>query len=402
MSGLRDRRIVLAVSGSIAAYKAVQLASDLYKAGARVDVVLTESATRFVQPRSFQAITHGLVASDLWDTSLTSGVLHVEIADAAEILVVAPATEHTIARLALGLADDLLGCVALATRAPLVVAPAMETQMYLHPAAREHLETLRRRGAIIVEPGVGHLASGAAGVGRLAEPAEILATIAAVLGRSGDLAGRTIVVTAGGTQEPIDPIRYITNRSSGKQGYAIAEAARDRGADVTLITAASLPPPAGVRVVPALSAREMFEAVRRYAPSCDALIMAAAVADYRVASPAEQKIKKAGEILELRLVRNPDILNEVRGDFVRVGFAAESQDLLGNAAQKLHGKDLDLIVANDITTEDSGFGTDTNRVVLLSPDGGQETLPLLSKREVADRILDRIVQIGGRWPAAAR
>ena len=390
---LNGRRIVLAVSGSIAVYKAVQLASDLYKAGAQVDVVMTDSATHFVDPRSFQSITHGIVASDLWDVSQTKGVLHVELADRAEAFVVAPATATTIARLALGIADDLLSCVALATQAPLIIAPAMESHMFQHPATQGHLETLRQRGAIIVEPGSGHLASGASGVGRLAEPAEILSTIDRVLTKRHDLAGTHVVITAGGTQEPIDPVRVITNRSSGKMGYAIAEAARDRGASVTLITAASLPKPAGINVVPVESALEMLDAVRSATGTGDALIMAAAVADFRVANPSEQKIKKKDGNLVIELVKNPDILATVRGPFVRVGFAAESQDLVQNADAKLRGKELDLVVANDITAVGSGFGSDTNRVIFLRPGQEPDHLPLLSKREVGDRILDVVLDV---------
>jgi phosphopantothenoylcysteine decarboxylase/phosphopantothenate--cysteine ligase len=391
MSALRGRRVLLAVSGSIAAYKAVQLASDLAKAGALVDTILTAGALQFVQPLSFRALTHRLVASDLWDPDYPSGVIHVELADAAEALLVAPATAHTIARLALGLADDLLGCVALSTSAPLILAPAMESRMFLHPATQQHLDTLRQRGATIVEPGVGHLASGASGVGRMAEPAAILGHLAAVLGRSGDLAGRHIVVTAGGTREPIDPVRYLTNRSSGKQGHAIAEAARDRGARVTLITSAEAPPPA-VTVVPVERAEEMLAAVAAACHDADALVMAAAVADYRVAAPAAEKIKKSGDRLTLDLVKNPDILATVRGDFVRVGFAAETEHVLAHAEEKLRAKGLDLIVANDVSATDAGFAVDTNRVTLLSS-AGAEPLPLLSKREVADRVLDRIVAL---------
>jgi phosphopantothenoylcysteine decarboxylase/phosphopantothenate--cysteine ligase len=391
MSALRGRRVLLAVSGSIAAYKAVQLASDLAKAGALVDTILTAGALQFVQPLSFRALTHRLVASDLWDPDYPSGVIHVELADAAEALLVAPATAHTIARLALGLAEDLLGCVALSTSAPLILAPAMESRMFLHPATQQHLDTLRQRGATIVEPGVGHLASGASGVGRMAEPAAILGHLAAVLGRSGDLAGRHIVVTAGGTREPIDPVRYLTNRSSGKQGHAIAEAARDRGARVTLITSAEAPPPA-VTVVPVERAEEMLAAVAAACHDADALVMAAAVADYRVAAPAAEKIKKSGDRLTLDLVKNPDILATVRGDFVRVGFAAETEHVLAHAEEKLRAKGLDLIVANDVSATDAGFAVDTNRVTLLSS-AGAEPLPLLSKREVADRVLDRIVAL---------
>ncbi|MFN8535661.1 MAG: bifunctional phosphopantothenoylcysteine decarboxylase/phosphopantothenate--cysteine ligase CoaBC [Dehalococcoidia bacterium] len=392
MSALSGRRIVLGVSGSIAAYKAVQLASDLVKAGALVDTVLTAGALKFVQPLSFRAITHRLVAHDLWDPTHPTGVIHVDLAVAADALLVAPATANTIARLALGLADDLLGCVALSTPAPILIAPAMESRMFEHPATQANLASLRDRGVRIIDPGVGHLASGATGVGRMAEPSVILGNLAATLGTDGDLVGCHIVVTAGGTREPIDPVRFLTNRSSGKQGYAIAAAARDRGARVTLISSADLPAPISVTVVPVATAEQMLNAVQEASANCDALIMAAAVADYRVAKAASEKIKKSGASLRIDLVQNPDILATVRGPFVRVGFAAETEHLLDHAAAKLRAKDLDLIVANDVSAADAGFGVDTNRVTLLSPVGAEE-LPLLSKSDVADRVLDRVAAL---------
>lgn len=395
---VRDQHIVLGVSGSIACYKAVDLASKLTQAGAKVDVIMTAGATKFVTPLAFGAITHRPVVDDLWDRHSELAIEHVGLAKRAAAILVAPATANVIARLSLGFAEDALQTTVLDSRAPLLVAPAMEHDMYGAPTTQEHLGRLRARGATIIEPAAGRLASGLTGRGRLADPETILGTLRQVLGRArGDLAGRRVVVSAGGTQEPIDPVRIITNRSSGKMGYAIAEAARDRGAEVTLITTpTALTPPFGVAVAPVGTVIEMFDAVGAATADADALIMAAAVSDYRVANPAAQKIKKRGAAadgLTIALVPNPDILAETPGDFVRVGFAAESEHLLANATQKLHKKRLDLIVANDITGEGSGFGADTNRVILLGRDGTPEELPLLAKREVADRLLDRVAAI---------
>lgn len=393
---VRERHIVLGVSGSIAAYKAVDLASRLVKAGALVDVVMTAAATRFVTPLCFGSITHRPVVDDLWDRHSELAVEHVGLAKRATAVLVAPATADLLAKMAWGFADDALLSTLLDTRAPVVVAPAMEHDMYAAPATQENIARLRARGVVFVEPEEGRLASGLTGKGRLADPEVILGALRQALARGGDLAGRRVVVSAGGTQEPIDPVRLITNRSSGKMGYALAEAARDRGADVTLVTTpVALAPPAGVTLVRVESALELRDAIAA-ARDADVLVMAAAVADYRVKEPAAQKIKKRGkaaERLTLELVPNPDILAETRGDFVKVGFAAESEDLLANAREKLHKKGADLLVANDITGEGSGFGTDTNRVILLGADGATEELPLLPKREVADAIFDRVVAI---------
>ncbi len=307
-------------------------------------------------------------------------------------MVIAPATANIIAKLAAGIADDMLSCTVLATRAPVIVAPAMESNMFQNPVTQDNLAKLKARDFTIVEPGYGRLASGKVGLGRMAEVERIIGTIKQVLGRNEDLAGKRIVVTAGGTQEPIDPVRHIGNRSSGKMGYAMAEAARDRGAAVSLITApVSLPEPAGIDVVPVKTAAGMKEAVEKIVARADALIMAAAVADYQPKNVAKAKIKKETTSLTLELVRTPDILAEVKGNFLRVGFAAESEDMVANARQKLEKKQLYIIVANDITAADSGFDVDTNKVTLIDRDGKVESLPLLTKREVADKILDRVV-----------
>jgi phosphopantothenoylcysteine decarboxylase / phosphopantothenate---cysteine ligase len=389
---LNDKIIVLGITGGIAAYKAADLASKLTQAGARVEVVMTEAATRFVTPLTLRNITGRPVVTDMFEMASQYQEEHIALAELADVVVVAPATANTIARLAAGIADNMLGTVVLATAAPVIIAPAMNDRMYANSVTQENLEKLRDRSFTIIEPEYGRLASGRVGKGRLPETPRIIEVIERVLGQKKDLAGRRIVVTAGGTQEPIDPVRHIGNRSSGKMGYALAEAARDRGAAVTLVTApASLPAPGGVEVVRVRTAAEMLKAVSQAVRGADALVMAAAVADYRPKKAAGSKIKKesAGG-LDIELVRTPDILSEVKGDFIRVGFAAESEDLLENARKKLTEKKLDLIVANDITAADSGFDVDTNRVTIIDKGGNVQELPLMSKREVAERILDRV------------
>ena len=390
---LDGKRVVLGVTGSIACYKALDLASKLTQAGALVDVVMSYGATQFVTPLAFRSLTHRAVVTDGFDVAAEYAVEHVELARQADIIVVAPATVHSIAKLALGLADDPLTTTAVASKAPLMVAPAMDADMYEHPATQDNLARLRARGAVIAGPGRGRLASGLTGWGRLLETPELLGYIGYTLGRRGDLAGRTIVVSAGGTAEPIDPVRVITNHSSGKMGYAVAEAARDRGARVALVSAArNLPDPAMVEVTPVATAQEMGDAVLARVESADALIMAAAVADYRPRYAAGQKIKKGDDELNIPLARTTDILaaTQGRGRLVRVGFAAESENLAANAAAKVRAKGLDLIAANDITREGSGFGADTNRVTLIDRELNVEELPLLTKYEVGNRILDRV------------
>jgi phosphopantothenoylcysteine decarboxylase/phosphopantothenate--cysteine ligase len=395
---LQGKRVVLGVTGSIAAFKAVAVASTLTQVGALVDVVMTPAATELIRPLSFQAITQRPVSAEMFGMLNQTEISHVSLGHRADVVCIAPATAHTLAKLAHGLADDLVTTTCLATRAPLVIAPAMDADMYDHPAVAANVTTLRERGATFVEPGYGRMASGLVGQGRLAEPPEIVDTLRIVLARGGDLTGWRVVVTAGGTQEAIDPVRYISNRSSGKMGYAVAEAARDRGASVVLITTpTALTPPFGVEVRPVVSAAELHDAVLAALPESDLLVMAAAVADYRPASVAAQKIKKRDDDLMLQLAKTTDILAATASlaneRLVRIGFAAESQDLVSNAADKLERKRLDLIVANDISRTDSGFGTDTNAVVILGRSGGRRELPLLPKREVADRILDEALAI---------
>lgn len=396
---LHDRRIILAVTGSIAAYKAVDLASKLAQAGATVETVLTDAALRFVTPLSFQSVTGqpAYTDGDLWGAQ--AHVLHIGLGQRADLMAVAPATAQTLAKLAHGLADNLVALTALATRGLLLVAPAMDAGMFAHPATQANLRTLQERGVVTVGPEEGHLASGLIARGRMSEPADILDHIRYLLSRGGPLQGRKVVVTAGASQEPLDPVRYLTNRSSGKQGLALARAALDAGADVTLIATPVLDrAPVGARLVRVGSAAEMADAVLDAAGDADALIMAAAVADFRPAQASPHKIKKARGPQTLALERTTDILLAVaelrrRTGLPRlvVGFAAETEDLLANARRKLQDKGLDLIVANDVSAPDSGFAVDTNRVTILDAAGTEEPLPLMDKAEVACQIVGRIV-----------
>ncbi len=418
---LDGQRVLLGVTGGIAAYKAADLCSKLVQAGAQVDVILTEAATRFIAPLTFSALSGRSARVDMWSEPGGDPIPHVRMAAHTDLVIVAPLSANTLAKLALGVADNLLTATLLATPirkkevtskdedvtiekeegALWVLAPAMESHMWANPLTQAHMAALVARGAVQVGPGSGRLASGASGAGRMAEPLEIIAAARLALARRGPLAGRRVLVTAGGTQEPLDPVRYLTNASSGKMGLALAEAARDLGADVTVVhapLAVALPP--GVTAVPVRSAQEMADAVLARVETTDLLIGAAAVADFRPAEAADQKIKKTPgqEELLVRLVRNPDILAEVAAHRdqtgrprVVVGFAAETQDLLANAAAKLTAKKLDLIVANDVTEPGSGFGADDNRVTLLFADGRQEPLPIMSKAEVADRVLAAVL-----------
>lgn len=408
---LSGKRIVLGVTGSIAAYKAADLASKLTQAGAQVDVILTGAAEKFITPLTFQSVTgrRAYIENDLWGNE--AHVLHVGLGHAADLLVIAPCTANTLAQLAHGRADSLLTVTALASTCPLIAAPAMDGGMWDHAATQENLDTLKKRGAYIIEPGVGHLASGLTGRGRLPETGELIGHIRLVLGRSGPLAGKKVVVTAGGTQEPLDPVRVLTNRSSGKQGYALAQAALDAGAQVTLITTpTSLRPPIGSQVVKVETARQLLEAVLKESNSSDALIMAAAVADFRPKTQAKDKIKKESGIPQVELEATEDILKSVSSSplgagsasgverngkrpRVVVGFAAESQDLLQNATLKLQSKNLDLIAANDISADDAGFAVETNRITLLFADGNRESLSLMSKTEAAEIIISRIATL---------
>ena len=392
------KHVVLGVTGSVACYKAVDLASKLTQQGALVDVVMTEGASNFLSPLLFQSITHRPVTADLFDPGSEMGMDHVAIAQRAHIVVVAPATAHTIAKIASGLADDALTSTILATRAPVVLAPAMDGHMYDNPATQDNLRKLQSRGCIIIGPAEGRLASGLEGPGRLLETPQLMGHIRQVLGRDGDLSGAKIVVSAGGTQEAIDPVRFISNRSSGKMGYAIAEAARDRGATTVLVAAPNgLPDPVGIEMVHVESALHMRDAVAAACADAHAVIMAAAVADWRPSAAADRKIKKSSDDRwTIELSKNPDILAEIgREGLVKVGFAAESEDLEANALAKLREKHLDLVAANDVTAESAVFGADTNQIVLLNRDGGVEELPRMTKYEVGHCILDRVAKLVG-------
>ncbi len=412
---LLNRRILVGICGGIASYKAVELVSRLQQAGALVDVIMSEHAEEFVRPLTFSTMSHRPVYSDLWEPSGRAAETHIALAEEAELLAIVPATANTIAKLAHGMADNMLTAVALATKAPLLVAPAMHQHMYMHPATQANLALLRERGAMIVEPEVGRLASGEVGIGRLPDTPVLLGAIQVALGRSGDLAGRRVVVTAGGTQEPIDPVRFVGNRSSGKMGYALAIEARDRGAHVILISGpVALETPYGVEVERVETAMQMRDAVLKAVGNADVLVMSAAVADFRPEAAASQKIKKENGSgtqqfdeqggFSLRLVRNPDILGELAASkdeqgqgegrrLVRVGFAAETSDLIKNARDKLNAKRLDLLVANDVSRLDSGFGTETNKVLIFHATGEMEDLPVMPKAGVAAAIWDRIVPL---------
>ena len=393
---LSGRTIVLGVTGSIAAYKAVEVASRLVQAGATVRPVMTRAATEFVGPATFRGVTGHEPLVDIWAPDGEHAEPHVALGREADLMLVTPATASVMARLAHGISDDCVTLAALAMRGPLLVAPAMDAGMWANPATQANVRTLQERGVAFLGPVEGRLASGEMGAGRLMEPIAIADHIKAAAGRlDGPLAGARIAVTAGGTREPVDPVRFVGNRSSGKMGYAVAEAARDRGAEVVLITSAELAAPAGVRIAPVETAQEMLEAVQEHVPACDALIMAAAVADYRPLEAAAEKQKRGGrETWGIDLVRNPDIIASVTVDgLIKVAFAAETQDLVDNAAKKLVEKNAHLIVANDVSATDAGFAVDNNRITILDRAGGHEELPLMSKYDCGVRILDRVQEL---------
>jgi phosphopantothenoylcysteine decarboxylase/phosphopantothenate--cysteine ligase len=386
--GLQGKTIVLGVTGGIAAYKAAAIASLLVQEGASVEVVMTRGARRFVKPLTFSAITHAAVHTDAfapWSDQFSG---HLTLAKIADLLMVAPATASTIARLALGLSDDLLGLIALSTHAPMLLAPAMEEGMYRHPATQHHLLTLNERGAVLIGPESGRLASGASGLGRMAAPTNIVLRAKSMLQRPGLLSGVKVVVTAGGTRESIDPVRYVGNRSSGRMGFAIAEAAAATGARVTLIAGpTTIDVPNQVAFVPVESTLDMLAAVERAVEDADILIMAAAVADFRPEAAQSSKIKKTPgeEHLDLRLIRNPDILATVRRPgLIKIGFAAETENLIENAAAKLAAKQLAMIVANDAETT---IGAEDSTATFLMADGVTRELPTMSKAALADEII---------------
>src|SRR6266851_3174896 len=393
---LKGLRLALLISGGIAAYKLVDLASALTQAGCQVRVAMTPSATRFVGAPSFQGVTGNPVLTGLWSGD-TSPEPHVALGDWAQLIVLAPATANIIGRVANGRSDDIVTATLLAARCPVVVAPAMNDAMWSKPAVQENVELLRRRGIIVVEPETGHLASGHVGTGRLAEASKMLKAMSDAVRSRYDLAGRRVVVSAGGTREPIDPVRFISNYSSGKMGFALAAAAADRGAQVTLVSAASHPAHHGIDVKPVETADEMMKVLRRELAGADLLVMAAAVADFRPAKTATRKIRRVETpSLTLELEPIPDLVatlgaeKESAGVF-RVGFAAEDSDLSKKAVEKMKRKGLDAIVANDISRKDSGFGSDYNAGIVFFADGSRHELEKMTKREMADHILDLVV-----------
>jgi phosphopantothenoylcysteine decarboxylase/phosphopantothenate--cysteine ligase len=399
MSILSGKHILLGVTGSIAAYKAADLASKLTQAGAQVDVILTSAAEKFVTPLTYQSVTgrKAYTDKDLWGDE--AHVMHISLGKTADLLVIAPCTADTMAKLAHGIADNLLTVTALAATCPILIAPAMDGGMFDHPATQANLQTLQTRSVLVAGPAAGHLASGMTGVGRMLEPMDILGHIRIALGKNGKLAGKKVIVTAGGTQEAIDPVRVITNHSSGKQGYALAQAALDAGSEVTLITTpTALTPPVGAKLVNVKSVQDMLEALLK--ENADALIMAAAGADFRPVNVAKDKLKKRDGIPQIQLEAAPDILKTLSSQSgvakrfnVTVGFAAESRDLLANASEKLKSKGLDFIAANDISSNDAGFAVETNRITLLFADGTQESLPLMSKSEAAEKIMEQVARL---------
>jgi phosphopantothenoylcysteine decarboxylase/phosphopantothenate--cysteine ligase len=399
---MKDKKIVLGVTGGIAAYKAAELVRLLVKAGAEVNVAMTSHAARFVTPLTFEALSGNKVINDMWRPE-TAPMDHITWGQDADLIIVAPATANFLGKLAHGIGDDFLSTMVMAATAKILICPAMNTQMYMNPAVQDNLRVLKERGLTVMEPEEGGLACRTEGPGRLPEPPDILEeALALVTGK--DFSGLRVLVTAGPTIEPIDPVRYITNRSTGKMGFALAKAARMRGAEVTLVSGPThLKPPRGVSFVGVTTAEEMREAVLEKSRACEVIVKAGAVLDYRPREKALQKIKKTEESQTLELIRNPDILGELgrmkrKTRCLLVGFAAETQDLVGNAADKLKKKNLDLIIANDVSRRDAGFGTDTNAVKVLYRDGRMEDLPLATKEEVADRLLDRIKQV---WEAGS-
>ncbi|MBO5245533.1 MAG: bifunctional phosphopantothenoylcysteine decarboxylase/phosphopantothenate--cysteine ligase CoaBC [Selenomonadales bacterium] len=395
---LNGKTVVLGVTGGIAAYKAVEVASRLRKAGADVFVVMTESATKFVTPLTFQEITNNPVVSDMWGEVKHWHVEHIALANKADYFLIAPATANCIGKLANGIADDMLTTTVMATTAPVIVAPAMNTNMYQNAATQDNLAVLAKRGYHIIPPASGMLACGVEGVGRLPEPSVIVDAVLALNARKKDLLGKRILVTAGGTHEPLDPVRFIGNRSSGKMGYAVAEAARDRGAEVILVSGpTALKRPQGLEFISVETTQDMYDAVMGAFPTVDIVVKAAAVADYRPKQCAAQKIKKNDSEFTVVLEKNPDILFNLgqakQEGQILVGFAAETNDLIKHAKQKIEKKNLDMIVANDVTVKGAGFNVDTNIVKLIHADGTIEECQQMTKREVAEIILNKVVEM---------
>ena len=396
---LKDKKIVLGITGGIAAYKSAELTREFVKMGADVKVIMTENATKFITPLTLQTLSENPVYTDMFLLTGEVKIDHISLADEADILIIAPATANIIGKIASGLADDLLSTTVMATKAPILICPAMNTNMYTNDIVRENINKLTSKNYFFVEPGHGELACGTEGPGRLPPLEDIVEEVESILTEK-DLAGEKILITAGPTQEPLDPVRYITNYSSGKMGYALAIMARRRGAEVTLISGpTSLPEPFGATFLQVSSAIEMGDAVMNNMNDSTIIIKAAAVADFRPAILSNDKIKKGNGLSNVNLERNPDIISEVgrkKGDRILVGFAVETENLIENARNKMIEKNMDLIVANDVTQHGAGFQSDTNIVKILDREGGMEELPILDKIMVANRILDRIIAMKGK------
>ena len=391
---MNNKKIIVGISGGIAAYKAAELVRLFIKAGADIEVAMTQNATRFVTATTFEALSGNKVISDMFQHE-GPDLEHITWAQGSDLIIIAPATANIIAKIAHGIGDDFLSTLLLAATARILVCPAMNSQMYLNPAVQNNLRLLSQRGITVMDPTQGVLACKTEGPGRLPDPEDIFELASALISKQ-DLAGLQVMISAGPTIEPIDPVRYITNRSSGKMGYALARAARQRGATVTLISGpTNLRPPTGVSFNSVKTAEEMRQAIMKYHHACDIIIKAAAVADYKVDQIAREKIKKAGNDLTLKLIKNPDILAQLGAEkkkykYILVGFAAETQNLLQNAQNKLIDKNLDIIVANDVSRDDAGFDTDNNKIKMIFKDGREEDSPLIPKDQVANLILDRI------------
>ena len=392
-NSVHGKSILLGISGSISSYKAVDLASKLVQHGADLDVIMTSSAAQFIAPLTFESIIHKPVIQDVFTSGSEEGIYHISATEQADLVVIAPATANMIAKIANGLCDDPVSLAVLSSKAPVIVCPAMDGHMYQNPATQENIQKLTDRGIVLVGPTTGHLASGSIGQGRLVEPSDILGHIRLLLGQTGDLAGRKIVVSAGGTQEAIDPVRFLGNRSSGKMGYALAEAAIDRGANTVLIAAPNnLTNPIGAKILEVVTAKETHRAILNEMEDCDILIMPAAVADWRPKETSKNKIKKNDlENWSITLQKNEDILRSIKeADLVKVGFAAETENTLSQARQKLNEKNLNLIVANNVTETDIGFGSENNEVILIDREGNVNELGLLSKYEIGQHILNAV------------
>ena len=395
-AGEKEKTVIIGVTGGIACYKAVELVRLLVKDSLAVQVIMTRAAMEFVTPLTFQTLSGKPVATESFNLTQESEIGHINLADSADLFVIAPATANVIGKIAAGIADDLLTTVLMATQAPVLIAPAMNIHMYENPILQENIRKLRRIGYHFMEPAEGYLACGYEGKGRLPEPEKILEEIRSLL-RKKDLLGERFLITAGPSREPLDPVRYISNRSSGKMGYALARAAVRRGAGVVLVSGPSaIEPPSAVRLIPVNTAAEMRRAVLEQFPECTAVIMAAAVADYRPVDASSKKLKRGKAPLDIRLEPNPDILGELgrrKNGKLLVGFAAETEELIANATRKLHEKNLDLIVANDVTQAGGGFDGDTNIATIVDRSGASDSLSLMTKDELADRIYDHLLAL---------